>query len=474
MLIVLAIAVIGFAMATMGIAIWASRRVHTVEDFVVAGRNLSFVMTTGSLIATWFGAGALLVAADEIALDGLPAAALEPIGSGVCLLLAGMFFSRRLWNEKLLTINDFYAKKYGQRASLLAAVYDVSFITWVATQFLALAGIFQVFFGIPISVGVVIVAAFLVTYTLIGGMWSVAITDFAQLIFLAIGLLFLTWTMLAETGEGSLLGGLNAIIASNSSERLAVIPTSSALELFGWFGLLAAASLGNLSGQDLMQRVFAAKSADVAVRASYVSGILYLIMGICPILFGLGAGLILGEGAHEAVIAGIAERLLSPAAVVVFTLMVMATVMSSVDSGLLAPASVFAINVAPQSVRDRIPPLMLIRLSVALCGILAVVVALSGLSGFELLEGSYSAGLTPFVVLALGVYRKKDPAAAGVWTLGFGLVLWLGEMMLAVVIPDFDLDAYLPLPSSLIILVVSIVLYFAICAVVRIRELGKQ
>lgn len=54
---VLAVGVIAFAIITMGIAIWAGRRVHNLEDFVVAGRNLSFVMTTGSLIATWFGGG---------------------------------------------------------------------------------------------------------------------------------------------------------------------------------------------------------------------------------------------------------------------------------------------------------------------------------------------------------------------------------------------------------------------------------
>jgi len=465
----LALCVTAFGIVTMGIAIWASRRVHTVEDFVVAGRNLSLVMTTGSLIATWFGAGALLVAADEIALEGLPAAIFEPIGSALCLLLAAVFFARRLWNEKLLTINEIFSKKYNQRAAVLAAIFDFGFITWVATQFLALAGIFHVFFGIPITAGVIIVAIFLVAYTMIGGMWSVAVTDVAQLVCLSIGMLFLTWTMLAETGEGSLLGGVNAILASNTPDRLTLIPTSSAPEFLGWLGLLAAASLGNISGQDLMQRIFSAKSADVAVRASYLSAIAYLTMGIAPILFGLGAGLIIGENAHEAVIADIAQRLLSPAAVIIFTLMVMATVMSSVDSGLLAPASILATNVLPQSIRDRIPALILTRICVAVCGILSVVMALSGLSGFELLEGSYSAGLTPFVIITFGVYRKKDPASAAVWTLAFGLVLWLGEMLLAVLIPSFDLDAMLPLPSSLFTLVVSVIIYFAICRIVRAR-----
>lgn len=88
-------------------------------------------------------------------------------------------------------------------------------------------------------------------------------------------------------------------------------------------------------------------------------------------------------------------------------------------------------------------------------------------------NGSYSAGLTPFVILTFGKYRKKDPAEAAVWTLAFVLVLWLGEMILAMVIPGFDLDAILPLPTSLVMLIASVVLYFAICGVMRARVSEK-
>ena len=466
----LAISVILFAVITMGIAIWASRRVHNVEDFVVAGRKLSFTMATGSLIATWFGAGTLLVASDSVSLMGVRAAGMDPIGSAICLILAAMFFARRLWNEKLLTINEFYARQYNQSAAVLAAVFDIRFITWVASQFLALAGIFHIFFEIPITMGVLIVAVFLISYTMIGGMWSVAVTDLAHLIFLSLGMAFLAWSMLAETGEGSILGGLNAIIESNTPEHLAVIPTESKEALLGWLALLAAASLGNLSGQDLMQRMFASKSADIAVRASYMSGIAYMILGLFPILFGLAARLVLGPETTDFVVAGIAEKILSPTAAVVFTLVVMAAVMSSVDSALLAPASILATCVLPQSVRDRFSHLVLIRICVAVCGVLAVVVALSGLSGFELLQGTYSAGIAPVVILAFGVYRKKDPAAAAVGTLIFGLTLWSSQMILAVVKPDFDLDALLPLPSVLFSLIMCVVIYLTICKVVRMRE----
>jgi SSS family solute:Na+ symporter len=470
----LALFVGGFCAVMFAVAVWAGRRVETTEDFVVAGRRLSLPLTTASLVATWFGAGTVLVAADAIAEEGLRVTALEPIGSGLCLFLAGMFFARRLWNEKLLTLNQYFGRMFGRRAEVLVAAYDLSFITWVATQFLALAAIFELFFGLPIWAGVALSAAFLTAYTTIGGMWSVAVTDLFQLVCLTVGLVVLTWTLVGDLGQGSPLAGVNAILAANPAERLILVPTENGREFLGWLGLLVAASLGNLPGQDLMQRIFSARSADTAVRASYASGVLYIALGCLPVLLGLSATLVLGNGAHETVIAALAERLLSPAATAAFLLVVMAAVTSSVDSGLLAPATVLATSVIPQRIRERFPSVALVRICVVLCGLSSVGMALSGLSAFELLEGSYSAHLTPFVVLALGTFRTNDPSAAGFWTLALGLIFWLGEIALAIAFPDFDLDASLPVPSALISLVLSAAVYLAICAIARFSRLTRR
>ena len=73
-----------------GISIYVKSRVQGVEDFLVAGRRLNTMFTTGTLVATWYGAGTLLTVSDEIKLDGVSAALLDPIGAGLCLIIAGL------------------------------------------------------------------------------------------------------------------------------------------------------------------------------------------------------------------------------------------------------------------------------------------------------------------------------------------------------------------------------------------------
>ena len=465
----LAWSVVGFCFATMGLAIWASRRVHSAEDFVVAGRRLPFWITSASLIATWFGVGPLMVAADEVHLQGLRITALEPLGAGLCLILAAALFARRLWNEQLLTLNEYYGRLFGRRAELWGALYTFGFIPWVATQFLSLGNIFHLFFDIPVPLAIVGVAVFLGLYTMLGGMWSVALTDFFQLALLSFGLVVLTWSLLGEIGEGSLLAGWNEVLTRNEGERLVLVPTESMDAFLGWVGLLLIGSIGNLAGQDLMQRIFSARTADIAVRACWTSGFVYILLGVMPVVLGLAAHIVLEPHIKESVIAALAERVLSPVAAVSFLLVIMAAVMSSVDSGLLAPAAVLATSVASPEFQERHSAIRLSRWAVAICTVAALLIALSGSSAFELLEVSYAVGLVPFVVLCFGMFRRNDPPQAGYRTLLFGLFVWGGEMFVAAFLPEVDLDSALGVPTAILGPTLAAAFYLACVAWYRRR-----
>ena len=100
------------------LAILARRRIKTEEDYIVAGRRLPLSLATATLLATWFGAGTLLTATDEIRAEGLRVTALEPYGAGLCLVLAGLFFAKPLWEMKLCTVSDLYRNKFGTKAGI--------------------------------------------------------------------------------------------------------------------------------------------------------------------------------------------------------------------------------------------------------------------------------------------------------------------------------------------------------------------
>ena len=106
---------LGWAMAAYGLVMvilirWAHRKVETAEDFVVAGRRLGTPLATAAL-RNLVGAGTLLTAADG-GDGGLSAATLDPLGAGLCLLLAGGL-ARPLWRMKLTTLPEVFERRFG-------------------------------------------------------------------------------------------------------------------------------------------------------------------------------------------------------------------------------------------------------------------------------------------------------------------------------------------------------------------------
>ncbi|MCA9687439.1 MAG: hypothetical protein KC457_35080, partial [Myxococcales bacterium] len=254
-----------------------------------------------TLLATWFGAGTLLTATDEVRAGGLRMAALEPVGAGLCLILAGLLLAPKLWRMKLLTLGDFYAQRFGPRAERWSAVLMVpSYFGWIAAQYVALAGMLEISFGLPPAAGLCLVAAVGIGYTLLGGMWSVTVTDALQIALVILGLLMLGWTVLGQLdlAGGSPFVGLDRLWREMPADKRVFVPSESAGELVAWLGVLAVGALGNLPGQELAQRMFAAKDERTAVWACHLSGIGYLSVGLIPLAIGLAADLLV-PGAPE-------------------------------------------------------------------------------------------------------------------------------------------------------------------------------
>jgi solute:Na+ symporter, SSS family len=414
-----------YVVVLAGIGLWARGRIRNTEDYLVAGRRLSFPLATATLVATWFGAGTLLVATDEVRSQGVRAAALDPGGAGLCLILAGLFFAVPLWRMRLLTVSDFFRRRFGPRAEVLSAVLLVpGYFGWIAAQFVALAGLLQLCFGIDPSLGIALVAAVGMGYTLIGGMWSVAATDFLQLGFIVVGLVALAAAALRELGGAEV--GLARLLHETPPEILAPLPTGDRTALLRWTALLAAGALGNLPGQDLLQRVFAARSAAVARRACLAAGVAYLALGAIPVGLGLAAR-ILVPGGEKAILAVLADLLLHPALALIFVLAIASAVLSTVDSAILAPSSVLAQNLLVRVPGAESRGLALNHLAVFLVTGASLGVAYAGEDAWSLLESAYEIGLVSLLVpLVMGLWGPGGERAA-VAAMLVGTGLWLAH-----------------------------------------------
>ena len=415
-------------------------RIQNREDFNVAGRRLPLSLAWATLLATWFGAGTLLTQADEVRNEGLSVAALDPWGAGVCLLIAGLFFAKPLWEMKLLTLPDFFRRKFGAGAELFAALIMVpSYFGWIAVQFVALGSVLNALFGLDLNLATFLVAMVGMGYTLMGGMWSVTLTDALQMVFILIGLVILSLTTVARLGQGDYAFGIERLLAESDPQLLEAIPTETLPVFAAWLGVFCIGALGNIPGQDLTQRIFAARSGSVARNACLVAGVLYLVFGSLPLLLGLASRILL-PGTDQSVVMALAQSLLQPhpLALVMFVLAVVSAVLSTIDSAILAPASVLSENVLPRLVSIRPEAgtlsserffdgsLALVRWSVI--GITAASLALAyvGESAYELLESAYTmpfVGL--FVPLTMGIYQTPRGQSPALVSMATGTGLWL-------------------------------------------------
>jgi Na+/proline symporter len=171
--------IILYLLFTILIGFWASRKVKTSGDYMLAGRSLPIILSSAALFATWFGSETVFGASSEFLKGGLYAVIEDPFGAALCLLLFGLFFARRLYNMQLLTLGDYFKVRFGKRTELVASIcLGPPYIGYIAAQLVAMGLILAVVTGIELWIGVVCSALVVTLYTYVGGMWAISITDF--------------------------------------------------------------------------------------------------------------------------------------------------------------------------------------------------------------------------------------------------------------------------------------------------------
>lgn len=432
----LAVTLVAYTLVMLGISWWSRGKINSSEDFIVAGRRLPLMLAFPTLLATWFGAGVLLTATDEVRAGGLRMAALEPIGAGLCLVLAGLLLAGPLWKMKLLTLSDFFAQRYGPRAERWSAILMVpSYFGWIAAQYIALASMLEILFGMPLALGLILVAGIGILYTLLGGMWSVSLTEAVQIALVVVGVLIMAWNIFAALGEGSASAGVVRLWAEMPAEKKVLIPRENAEELVGWLGVVTVGALGNLPSQDLAQRIFSSRSVRTAKWACYLAGFVYLTFGIVPLGIGLAADILIPGAPEQSTLTTLAHYFLSPALAVLFTLVVMSAVIATIDSSILSPASVLAQNLLwPMGQgwfeQRKVSLLLLNRLCVVAIGLASLVTAFLGENAYSLLEDGYAAGLVSLLVpLLIGLYSQRGDERSALVAMAVGTSVWLVHLI---------------------------------------------
>ena len=214
--------VIVYLLVTITIGLLAAKKVHNSADFAIAGRHLPMAMIVTTTFATWFGSETVLGIPAKFVNGGLHGVIEDPFGAGFCLILVGLFFAGRLYRMTLLTISDYYRERYGRVVEVVCTlIIMLSYLGWVSAQVSALGLVFNVLSDGAISMpwGMAIGVVSILAYTLFGGMWSVAITDFIQMIILFAGLSILAVFAADQAG-----GADKVLALAQSKEMFHLLP----------------------------------------------------------------------------------------------------------------------------------------------------------------------------------------------------------------------------------------------------------
>ncbi len=441
--------VIAYIVVSVGIGLYAATRVHNARDYIVAGRNLPFIIVLAMVFATWFGAETVLGISATFIDEGFRGLISDPLGASICLVLFGLVFARPLYRMNLLTLGDFFRVRYNRNTEVaLSLAIIVSYLGWVGAQMTALGLVFNVLSDGAISMnqGVFIGAAVVLVYTLFGGMWSVAMTTFVQMIVIVLGLMYVTWL------AGDMAGGFTTVISKASADgKLEWLPTFDRLDMLAWIAALLTMALGSIPQQDVFQRVNSSKNEKVAVWGTTLGGVSYFFFAAVPLFLAYSATLIdpsmverFMDEDSQLVLPNLIIGYMPFAAQVIFFGALISVIMSTASGTLLAPSVTFSENILRgywTDMNDR-QLLFSTRAAVVAFTIIVAVYAVStDATIHHMVESAYRVTLAgAFVPLAAGLFWKRANNLGATLAIVLGIGTWL---MFELFIPEGDIEPQL-------------------------------
>ena len=186
--------------------------------------------------------------------------------------------------------------------------------------------------------------------------------------------------------------------------------------------------IADVTAQSLLQRAFSLRNEQVAQNSFYLAGIGHLSLGMIPVMLGIIASVTMpGLVDTESIIPELAIAHLHPVAIAIFVGALLAAIMSSADSALLAAASIFSVNILPlfkRSPSDQ-ARLLATRIAIPVFGVIAVYVALEVQVVYDLIQDANSVILVcvtvPFIV---GIWWRKANRTGALASMAAGFLTW--------------------------------------------------
>jgi len=348
-----AIAVGVFIIITLVVGVFAGKLVkNSGKRLIVAGKSLPLFMVGTMLAAQAVDGNSSLGNVALVFEFGFWAGAVIPMGLGLCLLVTSAFYAKPLNKMSMITLPDFYFRRFGNGAEGLSGILMIiSFLVLVAGNLAASGFILEVVFGIDYFYGIAISAVVVVIYTVAGGLFASAYTNLFQ-VYLAIGAFWAGFLFFA--------GGYSDVpwdvIYNNAPPEfldLSGLYDIANGALINW-GAILALGLGDIVALDFMERVFSAKNPKTAQRGALMGGALTMFTVVPTSMLGIAAFYYLPADTLPDLALPMLSTEFMPFAIGAAILMgVIGASMSTASGGLLAISSVISRNMMQRIIRRR-------------------------------------------------------------------------------------------------------------------------
>jgi len=283
-----------YLLLSVGIAFFVKRYAGNMTNFVSAGRAVGTWLGVATLTGTEMGLITVMYSAQKGFTAGFAAFHIGVI-AGIVALLIGLtgFIVVRLREHKVLTIPEYYEKRYGRRTRILGGIMLAFGGLLNMGLFLKVGAMFIVGItgmdpdGNALKVVMVVLLALVLVYTVIGGMISVVITDYIQFVILSVGLLVTAWLAV------DLVGGLDNIFETVDTYKgeagfnPVAADSSFGFEYVGWMFFLGIVNCA--LWPTAVARALAMESTTALKRQYMWSSISFAIRMIIPNLLGVCA-----------------------------------------------------------------------------------------------------------------------------------------------------------------------------------------
>lgn len=407
--------------------------IKTFTDYAVAGRVQGSFAVTMTLLATVVGASTTIGICDTVYSIGFPGIWWLAFGA-IGLILQSVFISGKVRATEADTLPDLAKITVGRGAELIIAlIIVISWIGVIAGQLVAMNSLISFATGRNDTWLFVIVSAVVIIYTLIGGQSSVVKTDKLQFIIIIVSLVLCCAYLYLVKGDAT------GNVATNIELLNDNYTTRNLLTQFFVIGGVY------FLGPDIISRNFISRDENTAKRSALIAGIGLFGFSLVITLIGMWIRYNvtpdqLADSKALMYIAGVLPKYISIP--LIFGLL--SAILSSTDTCIINASSIFVKDIMKrESVRD-------IRITVAVIGAIAIVLAVSGRGDImSLLTGAYSV-YTPGVIFPLLVailsYRKNGVRPA-LWISAvivgglFGIAgTYFGNLLAELALPQMIID----------------------------------